>query len=432
MSGQTMTSKILARAAGRAQVSPGEVVLARVEMFSSLDGTTFIDYFREHDLKVWDANRVMFCFDHFFQPDWFPQVASKEHGKIRSFASEQGIPVEHVFDLGRNGISHQLPVEEGWALPGTVSVGVDTQFATVGAANTLAFPLLYAGGAVLLTGDVWIVVPEVIRINLTGRLLKGVLGKDIGYRLLRDLGASVNGRVLEFSGPGIASLPLDVRMGICNCAVQMGALSMIFPADDVLLDHMRASARAPFEPVAADADAVYSGEYEYDLSEMGNLVAGPFDIDTVRPLDDLIGLSVNAANIGSCSSGRFEDLALAAEVLKGRKVHPGVRLAVTPISARTMRRAEDAGLVKIFIDAGAVVTQPGCGSCYSGNLGAIKLNQGERCISSSVETLAGRMGAADAEILLGNAAVVAASAIEGRIADPRSYLTPALAMEAGQ
>lgn len=422
MSGQTMTSKILARASGREAVEPGEIVLARIEMFSSLDGTTFIDLFREKNLKVWDPQKVMFCFDHFFQPDWFPQVASKEHTKIRTFAAEQGIPAEHVFDLGRNGISHQVPVEEGWALPGTVSVGVDTQFATVGAANTLAIPLLYAGGAVLLTGDVWMMVPEVIHVHLTGSLPKGVLGKDIGYRLLHDLSATVNGRVIEFSGPGIASLPLDVRMGICNCAVQMGALSMIFPADAILLDHMAATARAPFDPVTPDDDAVYASEHSYDLDTLECLIAGPFEIDLVRPLADLIGTPVTAANIGSCSSGRFADLALAAEVLKGRKIHPGVRMAVTPISARTMRRAEDAGLIKIFADAGAMVTQPGCGSCYSGNLGVIKLGEGERCISSSVETLAGRMGAANAEIYLGNAAVVAASALEGMIADPAAYL----------
>jgi 3-isopropylmalate/(R)-2-methylmalate dehydratase large subunit len=418
-----MTSKILARASGQEVALAGDVVLAKVEMFSSLDGTTFIEMFREQGRKVWDPERVMFCFDHFFQPEWFPQVASKEHGKIRAFAAEQGIPAAHVFDIGRNGISHQLPVEEGWALPGTVCVGVDTQFATVGAANNLALPLLYASGAVLLTGDVWMVVPEVIKVNLTGSMPRGVLGKDIGYRLLRDLGAGVNGRVIEFSGPGIAGLPLDVRMGICNCAVQMGAMSMIFPADDILLDYMRPRARHPFVPVAADPDAPYAATYDYDLSSFECLIAGPYEIDLVRPLSELAGIPVTAANIGSCSSGRFEDLSLAAEVLRGRKIDPKVRLAVTPISATVMRRAEDAGLIKIFADAGAMVTTPGCGSCYSGNLATIKLGDGERCISSSVETLAGRMGSATAEIFLGNAAVVAASALEGKLASPNKYLT---------
>ena len=420
--GQTMTAKILARASGRAEVMAGEVVLPKIEMFSSLDGTTFIDLFEKNGLKVWDPQRIMFCFDHFFQPEWFPQVASKEHGKIRRFAAKQGIPAEHVFDIGRNGISHQLPVEHGWALPGTVCVGVDTQFATVGAANTFAIPLLYGAEAVLLTGDVWMMVPEAIEVTLTGSLPRGVLGKDVAYRLLKDIGSTVNGRAIEFAGPGVASLPLDVRLGICNGAVQMGALSMIFPADRVLLDYMQTRARAPFTPVAADSDAPYVERYTYDLSTFECLIAGPFEIDLVRPLHEIEGTSVTAAYIGSCSSGRFEDLAMAAEVLRGRKINAGVRLAITPISATTMRRALEAGFIQVFADAGAMVTNPGCGSCYSGNLAAIKLGDEENCISSSVETLAGRMGSPTAQIFLGNAAVVAASALEGRIADPRKYL----------
>ena len=232
----------------------------------------------------------------------------------------------------------------------------------------------------------------------------------------------MNGRVIEFTGPGIEGLPLDTRMGICNCAVQMGAMSMIFPADNLLLEYMKPRARRPFESVQADADAPYAASYDYDLSKFECLIAGPYEIDLVRPLSELVGISVTAANIGSCSSGRFEDLALAAEVLRGRKIDSRVRLAVTPISATVMRQAEDAGLIKIFSDAGAMVTTPGCGSCYSGNLATIKLSDGERCISSSVETLAGRMGSATAEIFLGNAAVVAASALEGKLASPMKYL----------
>ncbi|PTA72728.1 aconitase [Stenotrophomonas sp. Nf1] len=422
MSGQTMTQKILAKSSGRARVEPGETVVAKIGMFSSLDATFYVEVFREKKLKVFDPKRVIFCFDHFFQPEWFPQVASKEHPKIRAFAREQGIPPENIYDLGRNGISHQIPVEDGWAMPGTITAGTDTQFATAGAANTLAIPLLGTTGAALLTGEMWIVVPEVVRVDLTGTLAKGVLGKDVGYRLLHDLSDIVNGRVIEFAGEGIQSLPLDVRMGICNCAVQMGALSMIFPFDDTLMNHLDQCARFPYEPVAADPDASYFAAYGYDLSTMDCLIAGPGEIDHIRPARELSGLPISAAYIGSCSSGRFEDLALAAEVLKGRKVHPRVRLAITPISAATMRKAEDAGLIKIFADAGAMVTQPGCGSCYSANLGPIKLGDGERCISSSVETVKGRMGSAEAEILLGNAALVAASAVAGEITHPNGLL----------
>ena len=420
--GQTMTAKLLSRASGVDRVEPGDVVLAAVSHMTNLDGTTFIDSFQEKGLKVWDPKRIIFCFDHMFQPEWFPQVASKEHSKIRAFAKAQGIPAENVYDLGRNGISHQIPVEQGWALPGTIVVGADTQSATMGAANCFALPALFGVDPIILTGDIWMMVPESIRIVLTGALPHGINGKDVVYRLIADIGTVADGKVIEFAGPGVASLPIDVRMAIANGAVQIGALTIVFPADDVLLGYLEGRAREPFEPVAADPDATYAATYEYDLSTIGHLVAGPHDIEIIRPLDAVKGLEVNAAYVGSCSSGRLSDLALAAEVLRGRKVHPGVRLIVTPISADTARDASATGIFQTLLEAGATITQPGCGACYSGNLSPLKLGDGERCISTSVETLRGRMGSQDAEVLLADAAVVAASAIEGRIADPAPYL----------
>ena len=420
--GQTMTAKILARAAGIDHVSPGDVVLAKVSLMTCLDGTTFIDSFEEKGLKVWDPLRLIFCFDHMFQPDWFPQVAAKEHPKIRAFAKAQGVPAENVYDLGRNGISHHIPVEQGWALPGTVCIGADTQSATMGAVNCFALPALFGVDPIILTGDIWMMVPECIRIELTGALPRGVSGKDMVYRLIKDLGTIVDGRVIEFAGPGVATLSMDMRLAIANGAVQIGALTIVFPADAVLLDYLDGRAREAFEPVVPDDDAQYAATYSYDLSQIDCLIAGPHEIELVRPLAELIGLDVSAAYVGSCSSGRLSDLALAADVLRGRKVHPDVRLIVTPISADTARDAMRAGLFQVFLDAGATGTQPGCGACYGGNLSPLKLGDGERCISTSVETLRGRMGSRDAEVLLADAAVVAASAIEGRIADPAGYL----------
>lgn len=416
--GSTMTAKILARAAGLARAATGEAVLAKVDLVTCLDGTTFIDRFRETDLKIWNPERIIFCFDHFFQPDWFPQQAGKEHPKIRRFAAEQNVPAANVFDIGRNGISHQIPVEYGRALPGTVCIGADTQSSTMGATNCFALPALFGIDPILLTGDIWLVVPECINIELTGSLAPGITGKDFVYRLIQDLGSCVAGKVIEFSGPGVSNLPMDVRLAIANGAVQIGALTIVFPHDAVLEDYLRDRAAAPFEPVAADDDADYDKTLHYDLADIVALVAGPHDIELVRPLSAVEGLEVSAANIGSCSSGRLSDLALAAEVLRGRKLNPHTRLVITPISAETHREAARTGLIEIFLDAGATVTQPGCGACYSGNLSPLKLGDGERCISTSVETLRGRMGSADAEILLANAAVVAASAVEGRIVDP--------------
>lgn len=419
---QTMTQKILARAAGREHVTVGEAVLAQVSHVTNLDGTTFIDTFESEGLKVWDPKRMIFCFDHIFQPDWFPQVAAKEHPKIKAFAAAQGIPAENIYDIGRNGISHQIPVEQGWALPGTVVIGADTQSSTMGAANCFALPALFGVDPIILTGDIWIIVPQSVRIVLRGALPPGITGKDVVYRLIADLGHDLDGKVIEFDGPGIAALPLDVRMAIANGAVQVGALTMIFPADEVLLDYLGGRAREPFEPVAADADAAYAATYDYDLAEIGHLVAGPHDVALIRPLAEVTGLPVTAAYVGSCASGRLSDLALAAQVLRGRKVHPSVRLVVTPVSADTARAAAAAGIVQVLLDAGAAFTQPGCGACYAGNLSPLKLGDGERCISTSVETLRGRMGSQESEVLLADAAVVAASAIEGRIADPAGYL----------
>ncbi|MCZ4344159.1 aconitase family protein [Sphingomonadaceae bacterium G21617-S1] len=415
--GMTMTSKILARAAGRAAVAPGDAVIADVHMLSAADAGLFIDLLRQKNLKLWDSRRVLFCFDHFFA-DWMPIGATREHPKIRSFAQEQGIPPENIYDLGRNGISHQIPVEAGWALPGTVSLGADTQAATMGAANCFSIPTLAGTTSVAITGRLWQLVPECLRITFSGRLRPGVLGKDIVYRLMQDLGQSAAGRVIEIDGQGVAELSIDIRMAISNGAVQMGALAIIFPCDERLEAYLKGRARTAYQSVSADPDAPYVIEREYDLSEFDWLVAGPHEIDLIRSLPAVEGVEVTAAYIGSCSSGRLEDLVAAADVLRGRTIHPNVRLAVTPISAEVMREAEREGLLRVFLDAGAIVTNPGCGACYHGNMSPLKLGEGERCVSASVETLRGRMGAESAEIYLTSAAVVAASALAGHIVGP--------------
>jgi len=420
--GQTMTAKILAKASGKTKLEIGDVVLAKIEMFTCLDGTTWIDSMDAKGLKVWDPKKVILNFDHFFQPDWFPQQAIKEHPKMRKWAKEQGIPAENIYDIGRNGISHQIPVEKGWALPGTVCIGADTQSQTMGAANCFALAALQASETILLTGDIWMMVPECIRINLTGRLPKGVSGKDIVYRLIKDLGNKVNGKVIEFTGPGVKTLSMDVRMAVANGAVALSALTIIFPPDQVLLSYLNGRTRKQFEAVEPDIDAEYAATYNYDLSTFDYLVAGPHKDDYVRPLGEVEGQEINAAYIGSCASGRLADLELAAEVLRGHKVHPIVRLVVTPVSADTMREAMAAGILQVFLDAGATVTEPGCGACYVGNLSPLKLGDGERCISTSTESAKGRNGSPNSEILLGSPAVVAASAIEGRITNPIKYL----------
>ena len=425
-----MTEKILARASGRDRVRPGDAVLVKIDLLTCVDAGPFIDQLRDREVKVWDPRKIIFCFDHMFQPDWMPIRAEIEHPRIKAFAREQGIPVENIYDVGRNGISHQIPVEQGWAVPGSVCLGIDTQSSTMGAVNCFAMPVLNGAEPIFITGDIWMIVPECVRIDLTGEMPPGVNGKDVVYRLIADLGEEVQGKVIEFSGTGVPSLSMDIRLAIANGSVQIGALTIIFPPDDRLIDYVTPRARGSFDPVAPDDDAHYAATHRFDLSAMRRLVAGPHEIELVRPVEQLAGLEVTAAYIGSCSSGRLDDLALAADILRGRKVHPSVRLIVTPISAETHREIARNGILQDFLDAGATVTQPGCGACYKGNLSPLKLGSGERCISTSVETLRGRMGSMDAEILLVNAAVVAASAIEGRVADPSPYLAPVLEEQA--
>ena len=419
-----MTEKILARASGLVEVEAGEVVVADIAMLTNPDWTPFIDRFQAEGLRLWDPKRVIFCFDHYIQADWIPFRADVEHPKVRAFAREQGVPEENVYDIGRNGISHQIPVEQGYALPGTVSVGADTQCATMGAVNCFAIPLFASVEYVALIGQTWLVVPKAVRINFSGALPRGLTGKDILHRLLRDLSGKVNGRVLEFAGPGISALSIDMRLAIANGAFQMGAATMIFPCDEVLETYLDGRAREPFEPVHADTDAHYAATYDYDLASFEALVAGPHELELVRPLGEVAGLEIDGAFIGSCSSGRLTDLALAADVLRGRKVKPGVRMVVTPVSAAVAREANALGILQVFLDAGAMVTQPGCGACEKHNFSPLRLVAGERCISTSVEVRRGRMGSPDSEVMLASAAVVAASAIEGRIADPTPYLHP--------
>lgn len=418
---KTMTEKLLAKASGKDAVSVGDVVTAKIDVISMMD--SFLDdWLVENNLKAWDPRRVVFSFDHF--PPRATEAGLKWWGDVertREFAQKLGVPRENVYDVGRHGLSHQVPAEEGWVLPGTFYLGADTQGATMGALNCFAMAGLYSTFPALATGEMWMVVPESVRISLTGETPKGILGKDIYFRLLQDLHGRVDSRVLEFGGPGLQSLPIDVRMGVANGSNHIGAMTSVFEADQRLLDYLLPRAREPFEPVTADRDAKYVASYAYDLSTFEPLVSGPGDISKIQPLSEVRGTKVQAAYIGSCSSGRMEDLKLAAEVLEGRKISPDVRLVVTPISSNVARDAAENGVLRTLLRAGVTVTSPGCGACHFGNDTPLRLADGETCITASVENYSGRMGSTKAKIYAANAAVVAASALTGEITDPRGY-----------
>ncbi|UQR61542.1 hypothetical protein LRP30_32595 [Bradyrhizobium sp. C-145] len=417
----TMTEKLLARASGKDAVSVGDVVTAKIDVISISDGFRD-DWLIENNLKAWDPERVVFSFDHFTPRStgavlkWWGDVEQS-----REFAHKLGVPSENVYDVGRHGLSHQVPAEEGWVLPGTFYLAGDTQGATMGALNCFAMAGIFSTWPALATGEMWMVVPESVRINLTGEIPKGILGKDIYFRLLQDLQGLADSRVLEFGGLGLQSLPIDVRMGVANGSNHIGALTSVFEPDQKLLDYLKPRAREPFVTVTADRDAKYVTTCEYDLSTFEPLLSGPGDITKIQPLGEVRGVAVQAAYIGSCSGGRMEDLKLAAEVLDGRKISPGVRLVVTPISSNVLREAAENGVLQTLVRAGATVTSPGCGACDAGNMSPLRLADGETCITASVENYSGRMGSAKANIYAANAAVVAASALTGEITDPRGY-----------
>jgi 3-isopropylmalate/(R)-2-methylmalate dehydratase large subunit len=415
----TMTQKILSAACGK-EVFPGDVINAPVSGVAVHDSAPLGIFDSYPDLRVWDPSKIVICYDHFSRTKM-----AEYHGRFRAFVREQGIPAENVFTTGRQGLSHQVPAEEGYVLPGTVYAVFDTQGATLAALNCFAFTSLWTTPSTMALGTALLVVPDVVDIELTGQLPPGLTSKDLTFHLQALLGEQLAGRVVEFRGPGVASLSIDQRLGVSNAANNLGVLTMIFPGDDVLEEYLRPRARQAYEFVSADPGATYAASTTIDLRDVPPLVCGPHDIELIKPLDDVLGLPIDAAFLGSCSAGRLEDLALAAQVIGDRKIDPSVRLIVTPISTEVMLKASEQGIIASLTAAGAVVTPAGCGACYYANASPLLLGDGERCISTSVSNAPGRMGSKTAEIYLTNPAVVAASALEGRIAHPGPYLSEA-------
>jgi len=426
--GRTMTQKLLEAASGESRAAPGDVVLAEVALFTLIDSLTHDHYawLEEHGLRIAHPDRVVMCFDHFFRAGGRNAI-SAAHPRLREFAREFGIPPGNVYDTGRQGNTHQLPAEEGLVLPGTCYVGHDTQASTLGAMNAYAIPGLDSTSAALALGRIYAIVPEAIRIELVGELPAGVLGKDVYLTLMERFGDRLVGAALELGGPGLSSIPVDVRLAIANGSNHMGAVTSIFECDEVLREYVGRRTSRPFAPADPDPDAEYAERLELDLSTVEPRISGPGGIERIRPLGELLGTPVDVAYIGSCSGGRLTDLAAAAEVLRGRRVRQGVRLVVTPLTTRVMNEALRLGIITTLAEAGATITAPGCGACFAALESPLTLGAGEVAISASVENFAGRMGSAEASIYLANATVVAASAVAGRIADPAALRAEASA-----
>ncbi|MFH0847800.1 MAG: 3-isopropylmalate dehydratase large subunit [Chloroflexota bacterium] len=414
----TMGEKILARHSGLSAVKPGQYVTAKIDMVMAGDETAEIyTAFKEIGItKVWDPSRVITLTDHKIPA---PDIEQADEDVLkRKFVKEFGI--KYWYDVGRGGVCHQVMPEKGHVLPGTLIIGFDSHTTSYGAFNAAGTPSQVPEGFwPVAKGELWFRVPETIRFELSGALQSRVMGKDVILKIAGDYGTDVGMyRSVEFVGPAVAKMTLADRWCIANMGVEIGAKWALFEADEKTLDFLKGRAREPFTPVTSDADASYEKIYKMDVTDLPPQVACPHQISNVKPVSELGKIDINQAFIGTCTGGRLEDLAVAAEILKGKKIHPGVRLIVIPASMEVWKDALRAGLLEVFAEADAQICGPTCGPCGGGHLGII--GAGERCIAASNRNYKGRMGSPDSEVYLASPATVAASALTGYITDPRN------------
>ena len=413
---QTLAEKIMSRLAGRA-VRAGELVeLSPDWTFSLDDGIGLIDrYFATNDIEQLAApEKIVLFYDHYSPADSPLHAHVQRIGRLFC----QRFKIEKLFDVGE-GISHQIAIETGLVRPGEMVTNTDSHTTTIGAVGAAGCGIGAAEMAYLWAyGSLWFRVPESVRIELTGSLNPGVSAKDVVLRILQMVSArGANYSSIEYHGEALSAFSISDRMTLCNMGIEMGAKFAIVPADRVTRDHYEALGISIGDPPQPDADAHYVASYSIDLSTVEPMISMPNRVDDVRPVSALPEICIDQAFLGTCTNGRFEDLAVAARILKGKRIAPGVRMVITPASRNVLQRALSEGLVETFISAGCTITSPGCGACAGIHQGV--LAEDEVCIASSSRNFLGRMGSPAARIYLASPATVAASAVAGRIVDPR-------------
>jgi len=416
--GRTFSEKVLGEKSGR-EVSAGEVVTVAPDIILSHDNSAaIIKEFRKLGLaRVHSKGKIVIILDHII-----PAASEKyaqNHKIIREFAAQQRI--ENFFDIN-HGVCHQVLVENGFALPGSLILGADSHTTSYGALGAFATGIGRSeAAAVWATGEIWLRVPETIKIELKGELHSRICAKDLVLKIIGDHGADMaNYKAVEFTGRGAERLSLASRLVISNMAAEMGAKNGHFAPDEKTLSFLKDRARADFRVVKSDPDASYEQELNYNLGSIEPQIACPHTVDNVKPVSEMAGLTFNQALIGTCTNGRVEDLKAAAELLHGKSIHPDVRALVIPASRAVYLQALQEGLLEIFVNAGCVILNPGCGPCLGAHQGI--LAAGERALSTANRNFRGRMGSRDSEIYLASPATVAASAVAGRLVDPRREL----------
>ncbi|MCP4665333.1 MAG: 3-isopropylmalate dehydratase large subunit [Deltaproteobacteria bacterium] len=413
----TISEKILAAHAHKESVRPGELIEADLDFVFGNDITAplAIQVFREAGgEKVFDAERVGLIPDHFIPNK---DIKSADQAKIlRDFAREQALT--NYFEVGRMGIEHALLPDEGLALPGDLIIGADSHTCTYGALGAFSTGVGSTDlGAAMLTGRSWFKVPASIQFVFKGKRRPWVSGKDLILYTIGRIGVDgARYRAMEFVGPVIDNLPMTERFTMSNMAIEAGAKVGIIPPDATTKAYVKGRARRDYTFYHSDPDAEYEAVHQWDISDLEPQIACPHSPENVKAVSELSGLGVDQAVIGSCTNGRLEDLRVAANILKGKKVAPHMRLIVIPATQQIYRQALQEGLLEIFVHAEAVVSTPTCGPCLGGYMGI--LAKGERAISTTNRNFAGRMGHLKSEVYLSSPAVAAASAVMGRIAHP--------------
>lgn len=415
--GMTMTEKILAKHAGIDVVKPGQLINCKLDMVLANDVTAppAIKEFEKIGKPVFDNTKIALVPDH-FTPN--KDIKSAGLAKIvRDFAHKHNIV--NYFEIGRVGIEHVILPEKGIVAPGMVTIGADSHTCTYGALGGFSTGVGSTDLSVsLATGEAWFKVPETIKVNITGKKPKYICGKDVMLTLIGMIG--VDGalyKALEFAGEGVKELNITDRLTIANMAIEAGAKNGIFPVDDETLNYIKDRVTKPYEIVEADSDATYCQTVEINLSELKPVVAFPHLPENTHSVESIKEpITIDQVVIGSCTNGRLEDLAIAASILKGHKVHPNVRCIIIPGSQQVYLDAIHNGYVDTFIEAGAAVSTPTCGPCLGAHMGI--MTAGERCVSTTNRNFRGRMGHVDSEVYLASPYVAAASAILGKIATP--------------
>lgn len=417
--GKTISEKIIGNKA-RDVVEAGQIVEANVDyvMVNDVTGLPAFEQFEKfpNGTKTY-SEKIVLIPDHYVPNK---DVASAEQAKrMRDFAKKYNI--ENYFEVGRGGVCHQLMIEKGFVAPGRLIVGADSHTCSYGALGAFSTGIgSTEAAAIMAIGKLWLKVPDSIKITVNGKLDNYVYGKDIILHVIGDIG--VEGalyQTMEYYGNTIENLSLSDRITISNMAIEAGGKAGIIPPDDKVFEYLRGRVRGSYTPVYSDKDAYYLQELKYDAADIPPTVAKPFLPSNTAPASE-VDVKIDQAYLGSCTNGRIEDLRIAAKILKGKKINPEVRMIVVPATKEVFNQALKEGLIEIFENADCFVCGPTCGACLGGYMGI--LADGEKCVATTNRNFIGRMGHKNSEVYLANPAVVAASAIEGRIVDPREVL----------